>query len=115
MSWEMGDERLTMMRSAASLPLAFALGACTAWLIATALTRRYERQLPDDTQLRRRVRERVAGLASQPDAIEVTVENGVVRVSGPIAASEQDLLLSELTQVRGVRKVYNALQPVPGQ
>jgi hypothetical protein len=103
------------MRAAFNVSLAFAVGASVTYVVLAALIRRTQSRLPDDAQLRQWVRSRVSSLTSQPDAIDVTVENGLVRVSGPVPASEQDLLLSRLAQIRGVRKIYNALQPVPGQ
>lgn len=64
---------------------------------------------PTDTQLRERVRSRIGHWVSHPRAIDVDVDEGVVRVSGRVLASELDGLLSRLTGVAGVRKVHNAL------
>jgi osmotically-inducible protein OsmY len=62
-----------------------------------------------DAQLRERVRSRLGHWVSHPRAIEVDVQDGVVRVSGQVLAKELDGLLSRLTGVPGVRKVHNAL------
>lgn len=62
-----------------------------------------------DAQLRERVRSRLGHWVSHPRAIEVEVDEGVVRVSGQVLAKELDGLLSRLTGIPGVRKVHNAL------
>jgi osmotically-inducible protein OsmY len=66
-------------------------------------------QPQSDAQLRERVRARMGHLVSHPRAIEVSVEEGVVRLSGQVLAKELDGLLSQLTHMPGVRKVHNAL------
>jgi osmotically-inducible protein OsmY len=62
-----------------------------------------------DAQLRERVRSRMGHLVSHPRAIEVTVEDGIVRLSGQVLAKELDGLLSQISEMKGVRKVHNAL------
>ena len=62
-----------------------------------------------DAQLRERVRSRMDLLVSHPRAIEVSVEDGVVRLSGQVLTKELDGLLSQLTGMAGVRKVHNSL------
>jgi hydrogenase maturation factor HypE len=62
-----------------------------------------------DIHLRERVRSRMGHLVSHPRAVEVSVEQGVVRLSGQVLAKELDGLLSQLTDIPGVRKVHNAL------
>jgi osmotically-inducible protein OsmY len=62
-----------------------------------------------DAQLRERVRSRMGHLVSHPLAIEVAVEEGVVRLTGQVLLMELDGLLSQLTDMPGVRKVHNAL------
>jgi hypothetical protein len=91
---------------------AFAASALLTYLIGNALLRRRDAMWGDESRLRKRVRERIAELVSYPDAIDVQVESGVVRVSGRVLAAERDHLLSQLTQVPRVFKVYNALDPV---
>jgi hypothetical protein len=62
-----------------------------------------------DAQLRERVRARLGHLVSHPRAIEVSVEDGVVRLSGQVLTKELDGLLSQLTGMAGLRKIHNAL------
>jgi osmotically-inducible protein OsmY len=62
-----------------------------------------------DAQLRERVLSRMGHLVSHPRAIEVEVNEGIVRLSGQVLAQELDGLLSQLTGMAGVRKVHNAL------
>ncbi len=64
-----------------------------------------------DRQLRERVQARIGELVIQHRALEVEVMDGIVRVSGQLPEGEIDSLLGELTQIRGVRKVHNALSP----
>jgi hydrogenase maturation factor HypE len=66
-------------------------------------------QPQSDAQLRERVSGRMGHLVSHPRAIEVSVDQGVVRLSGQVIAKELDGLLSQLTDMPGVRKVHNAL------
>lgn len=66
-------------------------------------------QPEDDAQLRERVRSRLDHWVSHPRAMEVEVNEGIVRVSGQVLAQEVDGLLSQLTGMPGVRKVHNAL------
>jgi len=63
----------------------------------------------NDAQLRERVRSRMGHLVSHPRAIEVSVEEGVVRLTGQVLVQELDGLLSQLKDMPGVRKVHNAL------
>ena len=102
---------------------AFAAGALAVCRLDAALRRRaadrakgfgrLEReassQAESDAQLRDRVRERLGHWVSHPRAMDVDVNEGVVRVSGQVLALELDGLLSQLTGVPGVRKVHNAL------
>jgi hypothetical protein len=62
-----------------------------------------------DAQLGERVRARMGHLVSHPRAIDVTVEGGIVRLSGQVLAKELDGLLSQISEMKGVRKVHNAL------
>jgi osmotically-inducible protein OsmY len=62
-----------------------------------------------DAQLREHVRSRMGHLVSHPRAIDVSVEDGIVRLSGQVLAKELDGLLSQISEMRGVRKVHNAL------
>jgi hypothetical protein len=90
---------------------AFTAGAVATYLIGDAVLRRREAPPPTDEQLRDMVRARLADLVSYPDAIEIDVDpdGRLVHVSGHVLASELDRLLSQLTQVTGAYKIYNAL------
>jgi hypothetical protein len=62
-----------------------------------------------DGPLRDDVRARVGSLVSHPGAIDVSVEDGVVRLSGAVLSQEMDGLLTQVRDMRGVRRVINAL------
>jgi len=62
-----------------------------------------------DAQLREHVQSRMGHLVSHPRAIDVSVEDGIVRLSGQVLAKELDGLLSQISGMPGVRKVHNAL------
>jgi osmotically-inducible protein OsmY len=74
-----------------------------------SLDRQSSTETQSDAQLRERVRSRMGHLVSHPRAIEVSVDDGVVRLSGQVLTKELDGLLSQLTGMTGVRKVHNAL------
>lgn len=104
------------MRNALTLAAAFAAGAIAMYCLGstrlggrTAGAGRPHPAPPTDAQLRERVRSRIGDWVSHPQAIEVDVQDGVVRVSGQVLTRELDGLLSRLTGVAGVRKVHNAL------
>jgi osmotically-inducible protein OsmY len=67
------------------------------------------RKPANDAQLRERVMARLGHLVSHPGAIDVSVNEGIVRVSGQVLAQELDGLLTQLTRLPGVHKVHNAL------
>ncbi len=91
---------------------AFAIGAAVTYFIGGALMRRRGGLPPSDSQLREHVCSRLADLVSHPEAIQVTVESGVVRVSGRVLAGEMESLLMRLIDVPGVYRVHNALSVV---
>lgn len=98
-----------------NLAASFAAGAAAVYFLDQAVMRR--RAHRHEPRLRKRVEEQLAALVSHPDAIKVSVEGGLVRVSGFVLAAEQDRLLSKLTQLPGVHRVHNALSAVadPGR
>ena len=63
----------------------------------------------DDDTVVNRVRSKLGRLVSHPHAIEVTSEQGVVTLSGPILQREVARLLRAVEEVRGVREVVNQL------
>lgn len=88
---------------------AFVMGAAVTWFLGRgAIALRIE-QPPTDAQLREQVRARLRELVSYPEAVQVSVEGGIVRVSGRVLAREVDHLLMRLTDLPGVYKVHNAL------
>jgi len=62
-----------------------------------------------DAELRDRIRARLDRLVSHPGALDVRVENGVVRLSGDVLVRERDGLLLQVQQMAGVQKLVNAM------
>lgn len=62
-----------------------------------------------DAELRDRIRARLGRLVSHPRAIEVAVDQGVVRLSGHVLAKERDGLLLQVQEMAGVQKLVNAM------
>ena len=62
-----------------------------------------------DAELRARVQDLLGRTASFPGAIQVDVENGVVRLSGRVLAQERDALLHQVLQTPGLQKLVNAM------
>jgi len=89
---------------------AFALGATMTWLASLLMDRLRKEDAPisDDVVLER-VRERVFEIVNDPRAVQVTVENGIVRLSGQVAPEERDELLTQLLYMPGVVRLRNAL------
>lgn len=75
--------------------------------------RTYHRPLTTDPQadadLRAAIHERLGRLVSHPQAIQVRVEHGVVRLSGDVLAAERDGLLLQVREMAGVQKLVNAM------
>lgn len=96
----------------------FAAGAAAMYWFDSAVAQRHARGMVlSQSRLREHVQACIGRLVSHPDAIQVSVNGGVVRVSGHVLASEQDRMLSQLTHLPGVHKVHNALSAVqdPGR
>jgi hypothetical protein len=62
-----------------------------------------------DAELRARIQERLGRLVSHPRALDVRVDNGVVRLSGDVLARERDGLLLQVREMAGVQKLVNAM------
>lgn len=62
-----------------------------------------------DSELRARVQDLLGRTASFPGAIQVDVDNGVVRLSGRVLAQERDALLHQVLQTPGLQKLVNAM------
>jgi gas vesicle protein len=56
-----------------------------------------------------RVRAKLGRVVSHPGAVEVTAQNGVVTLAGPILQSEVSDLLNCVEAVRGLQEVHNKL------
>lgn len=101
------------MKPLLNIIASFAAGAAAMYWLDSAVARRHAGGMfVSEARLGDRVQARIGQLVSHPDAIKVSVEGGLVRVSGLVLASELDRLLSTLTQVPGVYRVHNALSPV---
>lgn len=62
-----------------------------------------------DAQLRSAITERLGRLVSHPQAIHVSVADGVVRLSGDVMAKEREGLLMQVREMPGVHKLVNAM------
>jgi hypothetical protein len=94
----------------ATAAMSFAVGAALTWALWEAIQRVRSRPAPvDDDIVLDRVRERVAAIVTRPGAVDVTVENGVVRLSGDVSPEERDQLLTQLVWLPGVVRLRNAL------
>ena len=82
------------------------LGNRTKGLVAQVGSRlRHEDVQVDDRVLRDRVRSKLGHAISHPSALDVTVEDGRVTLTGPVLALEADRLLDGVRSVKGVRDV----------
>jgi uncharacterized membrane protein len=77
--------------------------------VAAELRSRFRHDQADDEVLHERVRSAIGRVVSHPSAIEVTVSDGTVTLSGDILAAEVDELVHRVGEVRGVREVRNEL------
>jgi len=79
------------------------------------------REPADDAVLTERIRSKLGRLVSHPSAIEVTVRDGTVTLSGDVLQSEMRDLLSSVSSARDVENVRNKLKGhadssgIPGQ
>jgi hypothetical protein len=62
-----------------------------------------------DAELRDRIQDRLGRLVSFPGTLDVSVNNGVVRLTGRVLAKERDGLLDQVQQMPGVQKLVNAM------
>jgi osmotically-inducible protein OsmY len=97
------------MRTLLNIATAFVAGAAAMYCLDAARSRRYSSERPSDAQLSERIKAKLPDLVSQPDAIEIEVNSGVVRVSGRVPADERSGLLLQLTDMPGVRMVRNSV------
>jgi hypothetical protein len=62
-----------------------------------------------DADLRGQIQARLGRLVSYPGAIDVSVDNGVVRLGGRVLSKEREGLLEQVQQMPGVQKLVNAM------
>ncbi|GAB3770190.1 hypothetical protein GCM10028796_36640 [Ramlibacter monticola] len=62
-----------------------------------------------DADLRDRIQTRLGRLVSYPGAIDVSVNEGTVRLGGRVLAKERDGLLDQVQRMPGVQKLVNAM------
>jgi hypothetical protein len=88
----------------------FAIGAAAVWLVDWAVrqVQRAPGPISDDIVLSR-VRARIGELVTRPGEIDVSVENGVVRLAGAVTPEERDALLTQLLYMPGVVRLRSAL------
>lgn len=103
-------ERSRVVPPPANVLGAFALGMGMTFL-ADALMRRWHSSagpISDDIVLEH-VRSRVGELVSQPEDVHVSVDNGVVRLTGHVPHEERDALLTQVLAMPGVVRLRSAL------
>lgn len=94
---------------------AFSIGAAAVWAANWAFEHLKLGPGPvSDEVVLSRVRSRIDQLVSRPEAIDVSVQNGVVRLSGQVPLEERDSLLTQLLYMPGVVRLRSALGS-PGQ
>lgn len=62
-----------------------------------------------DAELRERVRTALDHMVSHPRALHVSVENGVVRLSGRVLEAERDGVLEQVQRIPGVRRLVDGV------
>jgi BON domain len=70
----------------------------------------FEPDAADDDVIRERVRARLGRLTTHAAAIETTVQDGCVTLSGPVLSTEVEAIVTRVRRVRGVRAVENQLE-----
>jgi osmotically-inducible protein OsmY len=78
-------------------------------LLAETAARLREKEVPDYV-LTERVRSEMGRATSHPRAIDVQVDEGMVKLRGTILKAEVDRLISTVTAVRGVKGVESYLE-----
>jgi hypothetical protein len=79
--------------------------------IAAATRGRFSLGNAGDETIVERVRAKLGRVCSHPRAIDVDVMDGEVTLRGPILADEIDHVVAMAQSVRGVRRVFNELDP----
>jgi uncharacterized membrane protein len=78
-------------------------------ILADAMTMVSDENIPDPV-LEERVRSRMGFLARHPGAVDVSVDQGQVMLSGDMLSNEVDDFVRGLSRVRGIRGVQNNLR-----
>ena len=85
------------------------LGHRAQGLLAGARSKVIHRNTADEI-LAERVRSKLGRYVSHPRAIEITTENGTVRLRGPVLEAEREKLLEAVSHVSGVDAVESQLE-----
>ena len=102
------------MRNLLLAAVAAALGATAVYFLDAAATRRRRGRdafVNTDARIEKQVRALIEFVASNPDALQVTVADGLVRLAGEVPRAEMNRLLLGARDVAGVKMVYNSLTP----
>jgi hypothetical protein len=78
--------------------------------LATSVQSRFRTEEVSNATLVDRVRSKVGRVVSHPRAVEVSADNGLVTLSGPILEDEVNNLLTCLVWVPGVEQIQNRLE-----
>jgi hypothetical protein len=78
---------------------------------AAVMRRSFTSEAPEDRIVEERVRAAMGRVVSHPRAIDVVVDEGNVRLSGPIFSHEIGTLLAAVSWVRGVARIEDHLEP----
>jgi hypothetical protein len=90
------------------------LGVGVLWTLLSEAQDVLEGTSDDDQAVADRVRKQLSRLLSRPaDQVQLSVDNGVVTLSGTIAAADFDRLVSRVLRVKGVRDVNDQLDVRP--
>ena len=81
----------------------------TRGLVAGAASR-LRKGSADDHKLEGRVRSKLGRHLSNPSALQVQCEDGLVILSGPVLASELDKVLAKVQKIKGVHEVESRLE-----
>src|SRR5438045_807898 len=79
--------------------------------VRAAVEHLFTGETPDDQILVARVRSKIGRIVSHPSSLDVSADNGVVTLRGPILEHELESLLECVASVDGVNQVRNELEP----
>jgi BON domain-containing protein len=90
------------------------VGNRTRGLVAGAASR-LRKGSADDRKLEGRVRSKLGRHLSNPSALQVQCQDGLVILSGPVLTSELDKLLAKVQKIKGVHEVESRLEIHDGE